>query len=226
MRRSDDFSESVVRTLFERAGTRCSLCDRQTNGPHSKRSKALRSGVAAHISAAQKGGPRFNPRQTPRARRSAANGIWVCHSCSDLIDKDPDDYSAKLLRDAKAKHERKIRSEHRGAARQRPQEEVLAFVRDSRREANERERLRAAAQREREEHQTWTDAAIASLRSGPGNAIRVATADETHARWAMAQGLLSGVDFKSGLNVTLRHGVIGPGSSRDDEDDPVSWLGG
>src|SRR5690606_17533538 len=42
---------------------------------------------------------------TAEQRASIGNGIWLCASCSVLIDKDPDHYSASTLRDWKRQAE-------------------------------------------------------------------------------------------------------------------------
>jgi hypothetical protein len=69
--------------------------------------KFLFVGVAAHICAAAEGGPRFDPRMTPEERRSASNGLFLCGSCSILIDKNSGlDFPADLLRRWKEEHEK------------------------------------------------------------------------------------------------------------------------
>ena len=73
--------------------------------PHSDATQSLKIGVAAHICAASPGGPRFDPSQTEEDRKSIANAIWLCHSCSDLVDKDPEAYGADVLRGWKSAHE-------------------------------------------------------------------------------------------------------------------------
>ena len=42
----------------------------------------------AHICAAAQGGPRYDASMTPEERKSFENGIWLCQSCSKLIDTD------------------------------------------------------------------------------------------------------------------------------------------
>ncbi|MBL8918104.1 MAG: hypothetical protein JNJ54_04515 [Myxococcaceae bacterium] len=79
--------------------------------------------------------------------------------------------------------------------------------------ASEAERLR----REEVDHQAWATAAIASLRAGPGNGLNVAAADEPHARWAIRHGMLTGMEWKSGLQVSLRQGPFSGGVEREDE---------
>src|SRR5690349_1178008 len=80
-RRRDDFSEAVRRRLARRAGNRCSFpgCGASTEGPSSDGPEAVNSvGVAAHITAASPGGPRFDPTMSSVERRSIENAIWMC----------------------------------------------------------------------------------------------------------------------------------------------------
>lgn len=95
----DDFSEAVKTILHNRVGGFCSNpnCRVQTIGPHSDPSKRLSIGIAAHITAAAPGGPRYNPDIESAYRSSAENGIWLCASCASLIDKDADAYPVETL---------------------------------------------------------------------------------------------------------------------------------
>jgi hypothetical protein len=95
----DEFPQQVVRALQERVGNRCSSpdCRRLTSGPNFAPEKATRIGVAAHITAAAPGGPRYDPSLTSEERRSIHNGIWLCQSCARLIDVDPTRYSVLRL---------------------------------------------------------------------------------------------------------------------------------
>ena len=72
-------------------------CRRATSGPQDDPNKALNIGVAAHITAAAKGGPRYDARLSAEERASQANGIWLCQTCAKLIDNDPRRYNADLL---------------------------------------------------------------------------------------------------------------------------------
>lgn len=94
----DDFQSGVPEALAKQVGYVCSRpeCRASTIGPASN-GKSSSSGVAAHICAAAEGGPRYNPEQTPNERSSQANGLWVCHSCSRLIDNDPAAYPEDML---------------------------------------------------------------------------------------------------------------------------------
>lgn len=103
----DDFPASTKRTLAIRAAHFCSNpdCLKLTAGPHSDKNKSLTTGHAAHIHAAAKNGPRFNPRQTPAERKAISNGLWLCRECGDIVDKDDSKHPAPLLRRWKMSHE-------------------------------------------------------------------------------------------------------------------------
>lgn len=106
------FSEGVKRTVAQRAAYLCSRpeCHALAVGPSSDPQKALTSGVAAHICAAAPGGPRFDPKQTEEERTGIDNAIWLCHTCSDLVDKDTNKYSKDVLLSWKADIEKFIAS--------------------------------------------------------------------------------------------------------------------
>lgn len=89
----DDFSEPVKRQLREMCGGICSNpdCKVYTFGPTmEERSGYSNIGVAAHIAAAAPGpgARRYDPTMTSEIRGSATNGVWLCQSCSKLIDTD------------------------------------------------------------------------------------------------------------------------------------------
>lgn len=96
----DDFSSAVKDVLARRVGMRCSNpnCRRPTSGPRQDPGKSLNVGVAAHITAASGGGPRYDPHLTSEQRGSEDNGIWLCQTCAKLIDNDPARYTERLLR--------------------------------------------------------------------------------------------------------------------------------
>lgn len=96
----DDFKADVKELLAKRVGMKCSNpnCRRPTSGPQENPKKVLNIGVAAHLSAASKGGPRYDHIMSPDERRSGANGIWLCQTCAKLIDNDPLRYDLDLLR--------------------------------------------------------------------------------------------------------------------------------
>jgi hypothetical protein len=96
----DDFTEEVKRTLAARAGTVCSNpdCRALTSGPQNDSTKALNVGVAAHITSAAEGGPRYNSSLSSEERRHPDNGIWLCQTCAKLIDNDAAEFTERLLR--------------------------------------------------------------------------------------------------------------------------------
>ena len=99
----DDFPEGVKSVLGKRVGYLCSnpQCRMLTVGPHSDTKKATSVGVAAHITAASPGGPRYDTRLTPEQRGASENGLWLCQSCSRLIDTDEQRYRGEILREWK-----------------------------------------------------------------------------------------------------------------------------
>ncbi|HXB73760.1 MAG TPA: hypothetical protein VNY05_36310 [Candidatus Acidoferrales bacterium] len=62
-------------------------------------------GVAAHITAASAGGPRYAPELIEEQRKSLVNAIWLCQTCARLIDTDPNRFSVGILRCWKADSE-------------------------------------------------------------------------------------------------------------------------
>lgn len=99
----DEFKEKVKATLANRAGNVCSNpeCGRRTSGAHEDPSRAVNIGVAAHISAASPGGPRFDRNLTEVERASITNGIWLCQVCAHLVDADAVKYTSPILREWK-----------------------------------------------------------------------------------------------------------------------------
>jgi hypothetical protein len=95
----DNFSNESKRILQERVGNRCSNPDCQclTSGPNADPQKATRIGVAAHITAASPGGPRWNPALTNQQRSSITNAIWLCQNCAKLVDSDSTIYPEERL---------------------------------------------------------------------------------------------------------------------------------
>lgn len=96
----DDFTEDVKRTLAFRVSMTCSnpYCQADTSGPQEDPAKAVNVGVAAHITSASSGGPRFNPDLTPEQRSGIDNGIWLCQNCAKLIDNDVPQHPESVLR--------------------------------------------------------------------------------------------------------------------------------
>jgi hypothetical protein len=95
----EDFPKPVVEMLAKRVGNRCSNpgCRKRTSGPHTEADKALNIGVAAHISAASPGGPRYDHSLRQEERKGISNGIWLCQTCAKLVDNDEGRYTKELL---------------------------------------------------------------------------------------------------------------------------------
>ena len=95
----DNFPKSIIETLAKRVAYRCSNpnCQQLTSGPSEIEDKSVNIGVAAHISAASKGGPRFNADMSHEERCSINNGIWLCQNCAKLIDNDSIRYTVESL---------------------------------------------------------------------------------------------------------------------------------
>ncbi len=81
-----------------------------TTGPQSNPSNVINVGVAAHITAAAQGGPRFESRLSDKDRASTSNGIWLCQTCAKLIDSDLAAYPPHLLGEWKARAEQDARA--------------------------------------------------------------------------------------------------------------------
>ncbi|MBB4039878.1 hypothetical protein GGR34_001525 [Microvirga flocculans] len=108
----DDFNQRTKNDLALRAGYLCSYCKRSTVGPSDERPDAVAMiGIAAHICAAAPGpgARRYDPNMTPEERSHIDNGIWLCASCSVLIDRDQERFSVEVLRQMRRDHEASCR---------------------------------------------------------------------------------------------------------------------
>jgi hypothetical protein len=85
----DEFSPKTRMQIGKRAGWHCSdpSCCQLTVCANSDGSGEMDLGVAAHICAAAPGGPRYDVNQTSEQRKSADNGIWMCHLHGAAVDK-------------------------------------------------------------------------------------------------------------------------------------------
>lgn len=95
----DDFKETTKDIMAKRVGYRCSnpSCRKPTCGASDDPNNYSNIGVAAHICAAARGGKRYNPDMSKEERRDIHNGIWLCQTCSKLIDSDDLRYTVDLL---------------------------------------------------------------------------------------------------------------------------------
>ncbi len=107
----DEFSEDVKRKLSGRAGYLCSNpnCKQPTIGPSEAGKAVTNVGVAAHITAASEGGPRYNPSLTHEQRSDIENGIWLCQKCGKAVDDDPNTYTGRILQEWKVVAEESAR---------------------------------------------------------------------------------------------------------------------
>jgi len=105
----DDFRISIKKTLASRVGYRCSKCGCTTAGPDTSQTGSVNIGVAAHITAASPGGPRYDEKMSSEDRSDLSNGIWLCQSCAKEIDDDEVGFPPTKLRELKKEAEQAAR---------------------------------------------------------------------------------------------------------------------
>ena len=95
--------------MAARVASRCSNpdCGAVTSAARLGGSGAINIGVAAHITAASPGGPRYDITLSPTERSAGENGIWLCQNCAKLIDSDVARYSVRTLLQWKSDAEHK-----------------------------------------------------------------------------------------------------------------------
>lgn len=103
----DDFSDLTKIELLVRAANLCSRCHVFTVGSTDAGDRKNSIGVAAHICAAASGpgAKRYDATQTKAQRKHFDNGIWLCYSCSKLIDNEETFHTVAHLREMKARHQ-------------------------------------------------------------------------------------------------------------------------
>lgn len=111
MSRRDDFTRKTVELLSRRSGGLCSMCGCSTWGPNDKPYSYTNIGKAAHITAAAEGGPRYDSKMDSEMRSSVKNGLWLCSNCHDIVDRNPELYSVKYLKELKSGAEERARRE-------------------------------------------------------------------------------------------------------------------
>lgn len=115
----DEFSRRTKSDLALRASYLCSLCGCSTVGPSDEGTSAVTMiGVAAHICAAAPGigARRYHSGMSPEQRSHIDNGIWLCQSCSVLVDRDEQRFTVDELHRIKREHESARRLGGPGAA--------------------------------------------------------------------------------------------------------------
>jgi hypothetical protein len=103
----EDFSQKSKRTLADRAGHLCSICNQPTTCSDED-GKPFRIADAAHIVGASSDGPRGDE-PIPHEKASPENGIWLCARCHRKIDGDPKRYTSDELRVFKEEAEERAR---------------------------------------------------------------------------------------------------------------------
>lgn len=102
----DDFTSKDKEILAKAVNYRCSnpSCQVLTTAAKSNDNDSITNiGQAAHITAASKGGPRYDESLLKKDRSSISNGIWLCSNCASLIDREPEKYTVELLKEWKEK---------------------------------------------------------------------------------------------------------------------------
>jgi hypothetical protein len=104
----DNFSAATKELLAKRVGLVCSNpeCQQPTSGPQVNPQGVVNIGVAAHVTAASPGGARYDPELSPEQRIDSSNGIWLCQTCSKLIDSDCERFTREVLEGWKRAAER------------------------------------------------------------------------------------------------------------------------
>lgn len=94
-------TQSTLRSLFARSGNQCAYpgCDHELIDSDSRFVAQV-----CHIEAAERGGERYNPRQTDEARRHSDNLILLCYR-HHVVTNDIKRYSVAKLRQIKLNHE-------------------------------------------------------------------------------------------------------------------------
>lgn len=103
----DDFSRPTIERLAKRAGFLCSNphCRIPTIGAAQGHDGVVNVGMAAHITAAAPGGPRYDSTLSAEQRRHHSNGIWLCQTHGKLVDSDESHFSVAMLREWKQQAE-------------------------------------------------------------------------------------------------------------------------
>ena len=90
MPRKADFTQKTKDSLASKVGYKCSnpFCRKSTIGANAEGSGTINIGEAAHITAAEPGGARYDSTLSVEQRKSESNGIWLCRNHAAMIDRD------------------------------------------------------------------------------------------------------------------------------------------
>lgn len=100
----DNFSKAVRDRVAGEVGYRCSNpdCGAPTIGPGDETDRGVSNlGVAAHITAAAPGGPRYDGSLTPEQRRHYDNALWLCQRHAKAVDDNVSMFTVAQLREWK-----------------------------------------------------------------------------------------------------------------------------
>jgi len=112
--------------------------------------KIINVGVAAHISAAAPGGPRYNALISRGERQGIRNGIWLCQICAKLVDTDLAKYTLECLMTWKVGTEAKASA---GIGKPKPREFSLRKIEERvKRDLKMRNQMRADFLKTSNEH--------------------------------------------------------------------------
>jgi hypothetical protein len=104
-----EFSFGTRDQIAKRAGFICSFPDCRgmtVAGSADRKSGLTLTGVAAHITAASEGGPRYDAAMSADERTSETNGLWLCQVHAKFVDDNPTVCTVENLRRWKIQHER------------------------------------------------------------------------------------------------------------------------
>ncbi|MBN2526975.1 MAG: hypothetical protein JXR76_11330 [Deltaproteobacteria bacterium] len=111
VRNRNDFSSKTRELIAKKSGYICAFPDcgwLTIAGSDSRSSEITDIGVAAHITAAAPGGPRYDSIISSEERSSERNGIWLCQNHAKHVDDNEKEYTADTLRRWKTQHEASI----------------------------------------------------------------------------------------------------------------------
>jgi hypothetical protein len=116
----DEFTRKTIDMLGKRVAFLCSNphCRSLTIGANEHEEKATIIGIAAHITGASSGGPRYDSSITDDERKMIGNGIWLCANCSILIDRDEVKFTVAVLKQWKEDAENETRQRLKGMVMQ------------------------------------------------------------------------------------------------------------
>ena len=116
--------------MAKRVGYLCSNpdCRCLTVGAAASHDGIINIGVAAHITAAAEGGPRYAPTLTSEQRRHHTNGIWMCQTHGKAVDSDAGHFTVEMLRKWKRDAEQRAFQAIVTPAAQREQQVATATI--------------------------------------------------------------------------------------------------